>query len=177
VRTLEEIISPNNSNSKYRTNEPKSTNRRDSFRKSSNLNAIVSSKLYLSEHSVPAGKAIASLNSFKRTKVPISANESLLGTAEKQQQNNFASLNKEPTELTDAKSLVSDELYNYEPNIQSTSDQKSRQSFSNGDLKNAIGSLTTFIKAKDDRIQKLEQENRELRSLLAHSGLPLKDIL
>jgi len=126
---------------------------------------------------VQTGKATTTLNSFKRTKVPISANESLLGTAEKHQQNNFASLHKEPTELTDAKSLVSDELYNYEPNIQSTSDQKSRQSFSNGDLKLAVSSLASFIKAKDDRIHKLEQENRELRSLLAQSGLCLKDIL
>lgn len=126
---------------------------------------------------MPPGRGIASLSSLKRSKPPISANESILGTAEKQQPNNFASLNKEPTELTDAKSLVSDELYNYEPNIQSTSDQKSRQSYSNGDLKHAIGSLTTFIKAKDDRIQRLEQENRELRNLLAQSGLVLNDIL
>jgi hypothetical protein len=101
----------------------------------------------------------------------------MLGTAEKLPQNNFASLHKEPTELTDAKSLVSDELYNYEPHIQSTSDQKSRQSISNGDLKLAIGSLTAFIRAKDDRIQTLEQENRELRSLLAQSGQGLRGIL
>ena len=138
----------------------------------------LSKKNYLNDMNAPYSKVVTSLENFKKHKIILSANESILDSPEKKK--TLKTVHNENTELAETKSITSDENYEYRPSnnhIRYADNLSHRIQFFNQDLNKTMVSLRQFIVTKDDRIRILEEENNKLKSLLAKAGISLEEEL